>query len=72
MLGLGVKLTLAALVVLPRLHGLEASGTANQLVAELGLVVVAVVVVDLVTGLLGFAYNIVQLVIVFLERFWHQ
>ena len=50
-----VRLTLLALVVLEGLEGGEGSTTSEQLVAELGLVVGLVLVVDLVVLLLGVA-----------------
>lgn len=40
-------------MVLPLPHGLEASGAGDGLMAELGLVVIAVVIVDLVAVVTG-------------------
>ena len=45
--------TLAALVVLKRMHGFKGCSASNQLVAEAGLVILTIVVVDLVTGVLA-------------------
>lgn len=46
-------LTLLALVVFPSLHGREGSGTANQLMRELALVLL--LAIHLVVGLVGIA-----------------
>lgn len=42
--------TLASLVILELLHGLKGSSTGNELVAELGLVLAIVGIVDPVTS----------------------
>ena len=40
-------------MILPQLHALESSSTANQFMAELGLVLVAALAVDLLVGVFG-------------------
>lgn len=57
---LGVKveeasclLTLVALMVLEELHALKGSSTTNELMRELGLVVIATLAIDLLVRLLS-------------------
>jgi len=49
--------TLFALAVLEDFEGTEGGGTADELVAELGFVVVAVALVDLLVGVLRFTWR---------------
>ena len=59
MIGTEVKHTLAALVVLPHLHGGKRGGTSNGLVRELSLVLL--LTVHLAVSLIGFFYEGCQL-----------
>lgn len=43
-------------MIFKELHALEGSGTTDELVGELGLVVVATATVDLLVGILGFTW----------------
>lgn len=49
-----LSLTLLALVVLEELHALESSTACDELVAELGLIVVASAAVHFLMGILSF------------------
>ena len=55
------ELTLLALVVLPSLHTGEGSGTADKLVRELALVLL-LATIDLVVGLVRFAWIVVSII----------
>lgn len=49
-----MQLTLLSLTVFEQLHTLERSAAGNELVRELGLVVVATTAVDLLMGITAF------------------